>query len=113
MKKLQLIKRLTNQGYNLQVMAIHRIKEFLRDGRHFDDKARNLYEAQQAEKNRILRRIMDSNLRFLGQAFRQALHFTQSEIDKDRMRAFKQRGICRRIIDSGARQMGMALNALK
>jgi len=29
MKKVQLIKRLTNQGYNLQVMAVNGIKEFL------------------------------------------------------------------------------------
>merc|ERR1711975_159906 len=29
MKKIQLIKRLTNQGYNLQVMAANAIKEFL------------------------------------------------------------------------------------
>merc|ERR1712151_1143061 len=29
MKKVQLIKRLTNQGYNLQVMAANELKEFL------------------------------------------------------------------------------------
>merc|ERR1712078_52295 len=29
MKKCQLIKRLTNQGYNLQVMAVNALKEFL------------------------------------------------------------------------------------
>merc|ERR1712014_13010 len=29
MKKIQLIKRLTNQGYNLQVMAVNSIREFL------------------------------------------------------------------------------------
>merc|ERR1712138_177644 len=29
MKKVQLIKRLTNQGYNLQVMAVNAVREFL------------------------------------------------------------------------------------
>merc|ERR1712151_575061 len=39
MKKVQLIKRLTNQGYNLQVMAINGIKEFLVDARYQDELA--------------------------------------------------------------------------
>merc|ERR1711861_28218 len=33
MKKVQLIKRLTNQGYNLQVMAWNKFIEFLKDAR--------------------------------------------------------------------------------
>jgi len=33
MKKIQLIKRLTNQGHNLQVMACNTLKDFLKDAR--------------------------------------------------------------------------------
>merc|ERR1712153_221667 len=33
MKKIQLIKRLTNQGYNLQVMAANALQEFLKSER--------------------------------------------------------------------------------
>merc|ERR1712025_469381 len=33
MKKCQLIKRLTNQGHNFQVMAVNSIREFLKDAR--------------------------------------------------------------------------------
>merc|ERR1712039_1020865 len=54
-KKIQLIKRLTNQGYNLQVMAINAIKEFLKDARYLEEQARLEFERQQREKDRILR----------------------------------------------------------
>merc|ERR1712039_810910 len=62
MKKLQLIKRLTNQGYNLQVMAANALQEFLASERDREEAERLEYERQQREKDRILRRIMDSNV---------------------------------------------------
>merc|ERR1712166_1520692 len=61
MKKIQLIKRLTNQGYNLQVMAANALKEFLVSERAKDEAARLEFERQQKEKDRILRRILDGN----------------------------------------------------
>merc|ERR1712031_103821 len=72
MKKVQLIKRLTNQGYNLQVMAVNAVREFLTSER---DREEN--ERQQREKDRILRRIMNGNLRMLGQGFRQAFQWME------------------------------------
>jgi len=84
MKKIQLIKRLTNQGYNLQVMAVNSIKEYLKDARIIDEMERQLYERQQKEKDRILRRIMDSNVRLAGIAFRQSFQFMESEREKER-----------------------------
>merc|ERR1711920_322575 len=63
MKKIQLIKRLTNQGYNLQVMAANSLQEFLASERDREERERAEYERQQKEKDRILRRIMDANLR--------------------------------------------------
>merc|ERR1712146_23420 len=60
MKKCQLIKRLTNKGYNFQVMAINCIREFLADARLQDELAAAEYERQQKEKDRILRGIMRS-----------------------------------------------------
>merc|ERR1712066_684886 len=62
--KIQLIKRLTNQGFNLQVMAVNGLREWLTDQRYRDEMARLEYERQQEEKDRILRRIMDQNVRF-------------------------------------------------
>merc|ERR1712170_311000 len=72
MKKIQLIKRLTNQGYNLQVMAANGLKEFLASERAREEAERLEFERQQREKDRILRRIMDSNVRMMGVGFRQA-----------------------------------------
>merc|ERR1712110_746814 len=62
MKKIQLIKRLTNQGYNLQVMAANALQEFLASERAREEAERLEYEKQQAEKAKILKRIMDVNL---------------------------------------------------
>merc|ERR1712048_299234 len=70
MKKIQLIKRLTNQGYNLQVMAANGLKEFLASERAREEAERLEFERQQREKDRILRRIMDSNVRMMGVGFR-------------------------------------------
>merc|ERR1711985_81196 len=83
MKKCQLIKRLTNQGYNLQVMAANALKEFLVSERHREEQERLEYERQQKEKDRILRRIMNQNVRFMGMGFRQA--FQWMEFDRNGM----------------------------
>jgi len=113
MKKISLIKRLTNQAHNFQVMAVNALKEFLKSGRYNDEQAKLEFERQQAEKDRILKRIMDSNLRFAGMGFRQALQWTKAEIERERILVFKQRGIMRKIVDSGSRLCGMAMNAFK
>merc|ERR1711957_900763 len=113
MKKCQLIKRLTNQGHNFQVMGVNCLREFLKSGRYNDEQAKLEFERQQAEKSRILKRIMDSNLRFAGMGFRQALQWTKAEIERERILVFKQRGIMRKIVDSGSRLCGMAMNAFK
>merc|ERR1711963_323328 len=84
MKKIQLIKRLTNQGYNLQVMACNALQEFLASERAREEAERLEYERQQKEKDRILRRVMDGNVRMMGIGFRQSLLFTRDEINKER-----------------------------
>jgi len=97
MKKVHLIKRLTNTGYNLQKMAINSLKEFLVSERDLDDQRQAEYERQQKEKDRILRRIMNSNLRFAGMGFRQAFQFMEAEREREIVLINKQRGIMRRI----------------
>merc|ERR1712187_234182 len=77
MKKVQLIKRLTNQGYNLQVMAVNAVREFLASERDREEQERLEYERQQKEKDRILRRIMNGNLRMMGTGFRQAFQWME------------------------------------
>merc|ERR1711948_221076 len=103
MKKIQLIKRLTNQGYNLQVMAANALQEFLASERDREERERLEYERQQKEKDRILRRIMDSNVRMMGTGFRQALQWTVAAREAEIALMRRQRGIMRRIVDSNVR----------
>merc|ERR1711990_730558 len=112
MLKIQLIKRLTNKGYNLQVMGVNAIREFLTDARYQDEMARLEAERQAKEKDRILRRIMNGNLRMLGTAFRQALQWTIADREAEIARVNKQRGIMRRIVDSNVRLMSAGYNKL-
>jgi hypothetical protein len=79
MKKIQLIKRLTNQGYNLQVMAANALQQFLLSERTKDEAARIEHERQQKEKERILKRIMDANCRMMGQGFRQSFQWMEAK----------------------------------
>merc|ERR1711957_484286 len=112
MLKIQLIKRLTNKGYNLQVCGINCIREFLVSERNNDELARLEAERQMKEKERILRRIMNSNLRFAGMAFRQALQWTVADREAEIARAKKMRGICNRMVDSNTRLMSAGYNKL-
>merc|ERR1711881_632786 len=112
MKKVQLIKRLTNQGHNLQVMGVNSIREYLTSEREAEERAREEYERQQKEKDRILRRIMNQNVRFMGMGFRQALQWTVADREAEIARIAKQRGIMRRIVDSNVRLMSAGWNKL-
>merc|ERR1712183_747268 len=112
MKKVQLIKRLTNQGHNLQVMGVNSIREFLTSEREAEERAREEFERQQKEKDRILRRIMNGNLRFMGMGFRQALQWTVHDREAEIALMAKQRGIMRRIVDGNVRLMSAGWNKL-
>merc|ERR1719181_98092 len=103
MKKIQLIKRLTNQGYNLQVMACNALQEFLTSERDREERERLEYERQQKEKDRILRRIMDGNVRMMGTGFRQSFQWMEMQRAEEIALIAKQRGIMRRIVDSNIR----------
>merc|ERR1712060_132501 len=112
MKKCQLIKRLTNQGYNLQVMAVNAVREYLTSERDREEQERLEFERQQKEKDRILRRIMNQNVRFMGMGFRQALQWTVADREAEIALMAKQRGIMRRIVDSNVRLMSAGWNKL-
>merc|ERR1739848_192368 len=112
MKKINLIKRLTNQGFNLQSMAVNALFEYLKSEREREERERLEFERQQKEKDRILRRVMDQNLRFAGMAFRQAKLFAEAEAEREGQLMFKQRGIMRRMVDSNTRLMGAGYNKL-
>merc|ERR1711957_789541 len=110
--KIRLIRKLTDVAYNMQVMGVNCIKEWLASERNNDELARLEAERQAKEKERILRRIMNSNLRFAGMAFRQALQWTVAEREAEIALMAKQRGIMRRIVDSNTRLMSAGYNKL-
>merc|ERR1712166_1515238 len=110
--KCQLIKRLTNQGHNLQVMGVNALREFLVSERDREERAREEYERQQKEKERILRRIMNVNLRFVGMGFRQAFQWMEADRKAEIALMAKQRGIMRRMVDSNVRLMSAGYNKL-
>merc|ERR1712078_140071 len=112
LKKIQLIKRLTNQGYNLQVMAANALQEFLASERAREEAERLEYERQQKEKDRILRRVMDGNVRMMGVGFRQAFQWMEADREAEINRMKRQRGIMRRIVDSNTRLMSAGYNKL-
>merc|ERR1712146_830961 len=101
-----------NKGYNLQVMAVNALREYLESERNADELARLEAERQAKEKDRILRRIMNGNLRMLGTAFRQALQWTVHDREAEIALMAKQRGIMRRIVDSNVRLMSAGWNKL-
>merc|ERR1712087_392653 len=110
--KLRLLRKLTNQGFNPQVMAINALFEFLKSERDLEEQARLEYERQQKEKDRILRRIMDNNVRFMGMGFRQSKQWMEADREAERHRMFKMRGIMNRIVNSNVRVMGAGYNKL-
>merc|ERR1712139_200952 len=112
MKKVQLIKRLTNQGHNLQVMGVNSVREFLVSERDREEREREEYERQQKEKDRILRRIMNGNLRMMGTGFRQAFQWMEFDRAAEIALMAKQRGIMRRIVDGNVRLMSAGWNKL-
>merc|ERR1712226_1241621 len=111
-KKINLIKRLTNKGYNMQSMAINAYIDFLKHERELQRLAEEEAERQRKEKDRILRRVMDVNARLQGQAYRQIRVNCEEEAEKERALIARQRGIMRRIINSNVRLMGMGWNKL-
>merc|ERR1712110_1150580 len=112
MKKVQLIKRLTNQGHNLQVMAVNAVREYLTSEREAEEREREEYERQQKEKDRILRRIMNGNLRLMGTGFRQAFQWMEFDRAAEIALMARQRGIMRRIVDGNVRLMSAGWNKL-
>merc|ERR1712178_666235 len=85
---------------------------FLKDARIQEENDRLEFERQQKEKDRILRRIMDVNARFMGMGFRQALQWTVASREAEIALMQRQRGIMNRMVDSNARLMSAGYNKL-
>merc|ERR1712151_562040 len=110
--KIRLLRKLTDTGFNLQTQAANSLKEYLASERAREEAERLEFERQQKEKDRILRRIMDSNVRMMGVGFRQAYQWMEHDREKERILMLKQRGIMRRIVDKNARMVSAGYNKL-
>merc|ERR1712072_323036 len=93
-------------------MAVNCLREYLKSERDLEEKMREEFERQQKEKDRILRRIMDQNARFMGMGFRQALQWTVAAREAEIRLMQRQRGIMNRMVDSNARLMSAGYNKL-
>merc|ERR1712086_908061 len=93
-------------------MGVNCIREFLKDAYAEEERAREEFERQQKEKDRILRRIMNQNVRFMGMGFRQAFQHMEADRAAEIALMAKQRGIMRRIVDSNVRLMSAGWNKL-
>merc|ERR1711935_982356 len=76
--KLRLLRKLTDTGFNLQTQASNALKEFLASERAREEAERLEFERQQKEKDRILRRIMGTNVRVMGAGFRQSFQWMET-----------------------------------
>merc|ERR1712224_972598 len=88
------------------------LQEFLKAEREREQREREEYERQQKEKDRILRRIMDSNLRMMGVGFRQSFQWMETQREAEIALMRRQRGIMRRIVDANTRLMSAGYNKL-
>merc|ERR1711957_948231 len=112
MKKVSLLKRIMNKGYSQQVMGINSMKAFLKFDREREEEARLKYERNMKEKDRILRRIMNTGLRFAGIAFDQSYAWTIAARKAEIALTNRRMGIMRRIIDSNTRLASAGYNKL-
>merc|ERR1711957_49741 len=110
--KIRLLRKLTDTGYNLQVMGLNCIKDYLESERIREENERAEFERQQKEKDRILRRIMNTSVRFMGMGFRQALQWTVAAREAEIALMVQKRGICKRIVDSNVGLMSAGWNKL-
>jgi hypothetical protein len=91
-------------------MTINTLKDFLQTTRDFEQAQRLKYLNQIKQKDKILRRIINSNLRSSGIAYRQSFQFTLLSRKAEQGLIFKQRGIIKRIVDSNVRLISSGFN---
>merc|ERR1712193_231497 len=95
---------------NLQAMAVNQLMEFLKSEREREEAERLEYERQQKEKDRILRRMMDSNVRLMGAGYNKLI-----EDYKARTAYLKEKlkFVIKTLTDADAQMTMMAYNGLK
>ena len=111
-RKIQLIRRLTNQTHNVQIMAINALKEFIRVERSIDEAYNREWLRQQAERYRFCVRMMDSSTNLLSAAFRQSYLHTLSARRESQTLAFKHRTTLRLLTSTTTRLLSQSYHKL-
>lgn len=112
-KKNLLMRRLRDTGLNLSLSAIQTLKEFLKDARAQDEWEEAELKRLEAEKERVLKLIMNSNLRLMFAGYNQLYDYLKVSRDNEQKLMARQRGIAKRIFSSQTRLMAQAMNSLK
>jgi hypothetical protein len=93
-------------------MAVNSLRGFLVMEREREDHDRKEFMRDMEERDKVLKRIMDSNLRRMAFGFRGARVWTAAQREQEINRAAKQRAICKRIVSSNTRLLSMGFNKL-
>lgn len=104
--KTGFIKRIVDRGNSLQYQGVRSLTEWLHIRRDRDAR-------RALNKSNACKRILDKNLRQVGQVMRQLRLHGKAAWEKERALIKKQRGIINRLNDASMRLCGMALNNLK
>lgn len=69
---------------------------------------------QREDKNRVrcLKRIMDNGMRVMGKAMRVLGKWCEEEAGRERLVAYKRRGVVRRMLDKNTQMMGRGFGKL-
>merc|ERR1739848_526801 len=101
MKKIDLIKRLTNQGFNMQSMAVNALFEYLKS-----EKERQLMFKQRG----IMRRMVDSNARLMSAGYNKLLEEWKA---KQGQLKEKLKFVIKALTDKDSQYKMLAYNGLK
>jgi hypothetical protein len=93
-------------------MTINSLKDFLQTQRDFEQAQRLKYLTQIKQKHKILRRIMDSNIKSTAIAYRQSFQFSLLSRKTEQDLIFRQRAIIKRIVSSNVRLTSNGFNKL-
>jgi len=93
-------------------MAVNAIKKFLFNERLEQQLLIERLERENYEKDKILRKICNTGLRFCGMAFRQAHQWTVADRERDYALAKRQRGVIMGMLDQNGRLLRMGWNKL-
>jgi hypothetical protein len=93
-------------------MAVNSLRGWLVLEREREDHDRKEFMRDMQERDKVLKRIMDSNLRRMAHGFRGARVWTATQREQEINTVSKQRAICKRIVSANTHLLSMGFNKL-